>query len=112
MINIVSIVCRFMKNWKRQSPSSYCFLRYDKLYIDNRLFVWDKERQDVVEQGEVPGGPPAASRWGHRYIYNIEYQVSTGATEPCPVQAWLQRLQSVVPTQLQPHQVSSQREAI
>ena len=65
MINIVSIVCRFMKNWKRQSPSSYCFLRYDKLYIDNRLFVWDKERQDVVEQGEVPGGPPAASRWGH-----------------------------------------------
>ena len=66
-------MCRFMKNWKRQSPSSYCFLRYDKLYIDNRLFVWDKERQDVVEQGEVPGGPPAVSRWGHRYRYNIKY---------------------------------------
>ena len=100
-----------MKNWKRQSPSSYCFLRYDKLYIDNRLFVWDKERQDVVEQGEVPGGPPAASRWGHRYRYNIKY-TNYWYTEPCPVQAWLQRLQGVVPTQLQPHQVSSQREAI
>ena len=44
-----------MKNWKRQSPSSYCFLRYDKLYIDNRLFVFDKEKGEVVA-GEGGGG--------------------------------------------------------
>ena len=57
-----------MKNWKRQSPSSYCFLRYDKLYIDNRLFVYDKEKGEVVEgegggQGGL-GGPPPLSRPG------------------------------------------------
>ena len=57
-----------MKNWKRQSPSSYCFLRYDKLYIDNRLFVYDKEKGEVVagEGGGAggAGGPPPMSRPG------------------------------------------------
>ena len=53
-----------MKNWKRKNPSSYCFLNYDKLYIDNRLFVYDKELNDVVEQDRPGGGggPPLERR--------------------------------------------------
>ena len=38
---------RFMRVWKRQNPKAYCILHYDKLYIDNRLYVWDKESQEV-----------------------------------------------------------------
>merc|ERR1712029_625181 len=34
-------LARFMKQWKKASPGSHCYLRYDKLYIDNRLFTWD-----------------------------------------------------------------------
>ena len=51
-----------MKNWKRKNPSSYCFLNYDKLYIDNRLFIYDKELNDVVEQDRPggSGGPPSS----------------------------------------------------
>ena len=40
--------CRFMRAWKRQNPKAYCILHYDKLYIDNRLYVWDKESQEVT----------------------------------------------------------------
>merc|ERR1719397_1771099 len=61
-------LARFMKNWKRQSPKSYAFLRYDKLYIDNRLFVFDKEKQEVVEQEghESTGEKSGLSRQGSR----------------------------------------------
>ena len=39
-----------MKNAKKSNPDAYCFVHYDKLYIDNRLYVFDKEKQEVVEQ--------------------------------------------------------------
>ena len=53
-----------MKQWKKASPGSHCYLRYDKLYVDNRLFTWDKEAQEVVEQEgqERTGGPPYLSK--------------------------------------------------
>ena len=38
---------RFMRTWKKQNPDSYCHLQFDKLYIDNRLYVWDKESGEV-----------------------------------------------------------------
>ena len=36
-----------MRAWKKQSPDSYCMIHYDKLYIDNRLYTWDKELAQV-----------------------------------------------------------------
>ena len=36
-----------MRTWKKQNPDSYCHLQFDKLYIDNRLYVWDKEAGEV-----------------------------------------------------------------
>ena len=36
-----------MRTWKKQNPDSYCHLQFDKLYIDNRLYVWDKESGEV-----------------------------------------------------------------
>ena len=40
-------IFRFMRTWKKQNPDSYCHLQFDKLYIDNRLYVWDKESGEV-----------------------------------------------------------------
>ena len=41
-------IFRFMRAWKKQNPDSYCHLQFDKLYIDNRLYVWDKESGEVI----------------------------------------------------------------
>ena len=80
-----------MKNWKRQSPKSYCFLRYDKLYIDNRLFVFDKEKQEVVEQdghentgerGPVSRPGSSASRVWSRPSSSLTRQLSRSNSRP------------------------------
>ena len=80
-----------MKNWKRQSPKSYCFLRYDKLYIDNRLFVFDKEKQEVVEQdghentgerGGVSRPGSSASRVWSRPGSSLTRQLSRSNSRP------------------------------
>ena len=42
-----ALTFRFMRAWKKQNPDSYCHLQFDKLYIDNRLYVWDKESGEV-----------------------------------------------------------------
>ena len=47
MTNIHTDTLRFMRAWKKQNPDSYCHLQFDKLYIDNRLYVWDKESGEV-----------------------------------------------------------------
>ena len=47
MTNIHTDTFRFMRAWKKQNPDSYCHLQFDKLYIDNRLYVWDKESGEV-----------------------------------------------------------------
>ena len=47
LTNIHTDTFRFMRAWKKQNPDSYCHLQFDKLYIDNRLYVWDKESGEV-----------------------------------------------------------------
>ena len=32
---------RFMRNIKRTNPSLNCVLQYDKLVVDNKIFVWN-----------------------------------------------------------------------
>ena len=32
---------RFMRNIKRSNPSVNCVLQYDKLVVDNKIFVWN-----------------------------------------------------------------------
>ena len=82
-----------MKNWKRQSPKSYCFLRYDKLYIDNRLFVFDKEKQEVVmqdgqentgerERGGLSRPGSSASRVWSRPSSSLTRQLSRSGSRP------------------------------
>ncbi len=38
---------------KSRYPTSQCFLKQDKLYVDNRMFVWRVEESRVVEQTVV-----------------------------------------------------------
>ena len=48
-----------MRTWKKQNPDSYCHLQFDKLYIDNRLYVWDKESGEVrLSDSYRVGGRP------------------------------------------------------
>merc|ERR1712106_178297 len=56
-------LAKFMKNMKKSNPDAYCFIHYDKLYIDNRLYVFDKEKQEVIEQDnpEKNASRPASS---------------------------------------------------
>ena len=32
---------RFMRNIKKTNPSLNCVLQYDKLFVDNKIFVWN-----------------------------------------------------------------------
>ena len=41
---------KFLRVVKRNSPDKYCFLQYDKLFVDGRVFVFDQEEGKVVEQ--------------------------------------------------------------
>ena len=58
---------------KSRYPTSQCFLKQDKLYVDNRMFVWRVEDGRVVEQtvvtlpatpGNVFPGLNVQTRWG------------------------------------------------
>ena len=40
---------RFMKAVKRNNPSASCVLQYDKLYVDNKIFVYNDIQGKVVE---------------------------------------------------------------
>ena len=35
---------------KSRYPTSQCFLKQDRLYVDNRMFVWREEEGRVTEQ--------------------------------------------------------------
>jgi hypothetical protein len=35
---------------KSRYPTSQCYLKQDRLYVDNRMFVWNTEESRVVEQ--------------------------------------------------------------
>ncbi|XP_023326040.1 protein Daple [Eurytemora carolleeae] len=41
---------RFMVRVRERYPSSVCILQENRLYVDNKIFVWDKSKQKVAEQ--------------------------------------------------------------
>ena len=41
---------RFMRSVKRNNPAVNCTLNYDKLFMDNKVFVWNDIQGKVVEQ--------------------------------------------------------------
>ncbi|TRY80886.1 hypothetical protein TCAL_04708 [Tigriopus californicus] len=43
---------KFMRKIKRANPEKNCFLEYDKLYIDHKIFVYNDAMGQVVEQTE------------------------------------------------------------
>ena len=39
---------RFMKKVKKNNVNSSCFILYDKLYVDNKMYVWDPDLGQVL----------------------------------------------------------------
>ena len=33
---------KFMRNVKRTAPEKLCFLQYDRLFVDHKIFVWNE----------------------------------------------------------------------
>jgi hypothetical protein len=46
---------------KKINPEKACFLEYDKLYVDSKIFVWNESLQQVIEQAE-------ADRYGSEFL--------------------------------------------
>ena len=44
---------KFMSRVKAKYPTSQCFLKQDKLYVDNRMFVWNLDEGRVSEQAII-----------------------------------------------------------
>ena len=36
-----------MKKVKKRNPDASCYILYDKLYVDNKMYVWDLELGQV-----------------------------------------------------------------
>ena len=43
---------KFMRKIKRTNPEKNCFLEYDRLYVDHKIFVWSETLGQVVELAE------------------------------------------------------------
>jgi hypothetical protein len=41
---------KFMKKVKKNRPDKHCFLQYDKLFIDGRVFMYSEKAGRVIEQ--------------------------------------------------------------
>ncbi len=37
---------------KKANPEKVCYLEYDKLYVDSKIFVWNEALGQVIEQAE------------------------------------------------------------
>lgn len=53
---------KFMRQIKRANPEKACYLEYDKLYVDSKIFVYNEALGQVIEQSEAErfgshGGP-------------------------------------------------------
>ena len=79
-------IFRFMRTWKKQNPDSYCHLQFDKLYIDNRLYVWDKESGEVRMSDErfVDSLPQVVEQEGDPE----SRKTSTGSRPPSSLFRW------------------------
>ena len=38
---------------KRVNPEKSCYLEYDKLYVDSKIFIWNDALGQVIEQAEA-----------------------------------------------------------
>jgi len=44
---------KFMRQVKRVNPEKACYLEYDKLYVDSKIFIWNEALNQVIEQAEA-----------------------------------------------------------
>jgi len=58
---------KFMRQIKRVNPEKSCYLEYDKLYIDSKIFIWNEGLGQVIEQAEA-----------ERYGYNNDFMSRPG----------------------------------
>ena len=49
-INIVLYIQRFMRHVKKVNPEKRCFLQYDKLYIDGKVFMFNETTGKVTTE--------------------------------------------------------------
>jgi len=61
---------KFMRQIKRVNPEKSCYLEYDKLYIDSKIFIWNEGLGQVIEQAEA-----------ERYGYNNDFMMSRPGTQ-------------------------------
>ena len=48
---------KFLRHVKKNNPEKRCFLQYDKLFIDGKIFVYNEMTGMVSEQESDQGGP-------------------------------------------------------
>jgi len=44
---------KYMRKVKRADPNAACHIQHDKLYVNNRIFVWNDLQGKVVEQSQM-----------------------------------------------------------
>jgi len=44
---------KFLRQIKRVNPEKACYLEYDKLYVDSKIFIWNDALGQVIEQAEA-----------------------------------------------------------
>ena len=49
---------------KRVNPEKACYLEYDKLYVDSKIFIWNDALGQVIEQAE-------AERYGTYSLFKV-----------------------------------------
>ena len=49
---------------KKANPERVCFLEYDKLYVENKIYIWNEALGQVIEQAE-------AERYGYNHDMNF-----------------------------------------
>jgi len=52
---------KYMRDVRRNSPEKFCKMQYDKLVVEDRVFVFSEEEGRVVE--EIPRGRPSVDLW-------------------------------------------------
>jgi len=48
---------KYAKQIRSRSPEKRCAIRQDKLFIDNQMYVFDEERNEVVRFARPPSPP-------------------------------------------------------
>ena len=63
-INIVLYIQRFMRHVKKVNPEKRCFLQYDKLYIDGKVFMFNETTGKVTTENDGDDDVDAVQRRG------------------------------------------------